>query len=552
MPTARSPKGDHSAELAQLETEIVDHYFVLQPSYAVFLGLHRYDGRLPDLSKEATGRWVEESRRLLARLAKIPVEELPAPRRLDHRLLQLLLEGPIFDLEESRDYDRNPMVYIGQISVTSYMVREYAPAPDRVRAIARVLEGVPKMLEQGLHRLEPYLPRPFLKLTDAMASGIPGHLAEAEEFARRSAPDLVESVVKARAASEAATTAFMDRMHQEFGPAATPEFALGPERFQRLLWVREGIRTPTASILAQGKADLKRNQDRLKEIARHAKPPADVKQTLEALLKDHPTATELLPRARKFVEETREFVRTKRLVSIPAPDRCRVEETPSYGRALSTASMNPPGPFESQGDDGIYYITPVDASWTPKQSEEWLRSFNDALLRNVTVHEVYPGHYVQFLHFRRSAGSLARKVFMSGSFTEGWAHYAEQLAVENGLDHGSVRAEVAQIHDALLRDVRLIASIGLHTEGRDLEWATRLFETEAYFERLPSEREAIRGTFNPEYFCYTLGKLAILDARSRYLTTKFGGSLERFHDALLGHGCPPVGMLGELFQDGAG
>jgi uncharacterized protein (DUF885 family) len=546
MPAARTVTSDHSGELAALETEIVDHFFTLQPSFAVFLGLHRYDGRLPDLSKPATERWVAEARVLLGRLEKLPVRGLPKSRQLDRTLLQLLLEGPIFDLNDARDYDRNPMVYVGQVSVTSYMVRNYAPPADRVRAIARILEGVPKLLEQGMARLDPYLPRPFLKLTEAIGSGIPGHLAEAEEFARSSAPDHAESVVRARAGAETAVEKFLEKVRSEYAPSATPDFALGAAKFQQLLWVREGIRTPTAEILAEGTADLKRNQARLKAIAAKAKPPADVRQTIEGLLKDHPTAAELLPRARQFVEETRAFVKEKRLITIPEPDRCRVEETPSYGRALSTASMNPPGPFEAVGDDGIYYITPVDPTWSPKQTEEWLRSFNDSLLRNVTVHEVYPGHYVQFLHFRRSAGSLARKVFMSNSFTEGWAHYTEQLAVENGLDGGSVRAEVAQIHDALLRDVRLIVSIGLHTQGKDLEWATQLFEKEAYFERLPSEREAIRGTFNPEYFCYTLGKLAILDVRSKYLASKFGKSLERFHDTLLSFGCPPVGMLDDL------
>jgi uncharacterized protein (DUF885 family) len=338
----------------------------------------------------------------------------------------------------------------------------------------------------------------------------------------------------------------MTKLRAEFVPRATPEFALGPAKYQKLLWVREGIQTPTEQLLAAGTADLKRNQARLRELAGAWKKGGEVPALLEELLREHPSAAELLPKARAFVEETRAFVLAKHLVTIPTPDHCSVEETPSYGRALSTASMNPPGPFEGGGDDGIYYITPVDTAWTPKQSEEWLRSFNDSLLRNVTVHEVYPGHYLQFLHFRKTPGSLASKVFMSGSFTEGWAHYAEQLAVENGLGHASVHAEVAQIHDALLRDVRLIASIGLHTQGKDLEWATRLFETEAYFERLPSEREAIRGTFNPEYFCYTLGKLAILEARRKHLASTFGGSLQKFHDALLSHGCPPVGMIEAL------
>jgi uncharacterized protein (DUF885 family) len=188
----------------------------------------------------------------------------------------------------------------------------------------------------------------------------------------------------------------------------------------------------------------------------------------------------------------------------------------------------------------------VEPAWSPVQQEEWLRSFNRSLLRNITVHEVYPGHYLQFLHFHRSAGSLARKVYLSPSFVEGWAHYAEQLVIEEGLGRENHLAEVAEIHDALLRDCRLLASIGLHTQGMTLPEATQLFEHEAHFEHLPAEREAIRGTFNPEYFCYTLGKLAILNSRGKFLKSRFGGNLKAFHDALLGYGCPPIGLLDTL------
>jgi len=210
--------------------------------------------------------------------------------------------------------------------------------------------------------------------------------------------------------------------------------------------------------------------------------------------------------------------------------------------------MNPPGPFDVGETDGIYYVTPVDASWTAERQEEWLRSLNDAMLRNITVHEVYPGHYLQFLHFRAKGSTLARRVYLSASFSEGWAHYCEQLAIEAGLGAGSPDAELAQIHDALLRDCRLIASVGLHTGGWTLKQATELFQREAHFETLPAEREAIRGTFNPEYFCYTLGKLAILDARSKLLASQFGGSLRAFHDRLLGFGCPPIGVLETLLS----
>jgi uncharacterized protein (DUF885 family) len=357
----------------------------------------------------------------------------------------------------------------------------------------------------------------------------------------------VERVGPPRRRAEASVLDFLRWLREHHLPKAVTDFALGPALFQQLLFVREGIETPFEEVRRAGTLDLERNQRRLGEIARAEN--STVEQLLVRISEAHPTAPELIPTARSFVEETGRFVTDHRLVSIPEEAHCRVEETPVWGRALSTASLNPPGPFDETSSEGVYYVTPVDPKWTETQQEEWLRSLNRAILRNTTVHEVYHGHYLQFLHFRRSTGSLSRKVYLSPSFVEGWAHYTEQLAIENGLGNESVLAEVAQIHDALLRNARLLVSIGLHTGGMTLEGATRLFQTEAHLERLPAEREAIRGTFNPEYFCYTLGKLAILSARSRVLSSRFGGDLRSFHDTLLGLGCPPVGLLETLLID---
>ncbi|MCI4367481.1 MAG: DUF885 domain-containing protein, partial [Thermoplasmata archaeon] len=504
---------DLGAEFTALENEIVDHFFVLQPGYAVFLGLHRYDGLLPDLSTPGTERWVATTDRLLARLRAASKETLPKERRLDHTLLELLLESPRFDLVDSHELDRNPMSFVGGVSLTSYMVREYAPVAQRTDAIVHTLEGVSRLIDQGRRRLKGPIAKPFLTLTLAIGGGLPAHFQEAEEFARRASPSLGDRVAAVRPSAETAIADFLRLIKEEYMPKASDDFALGKERYQRLLWVREGLHTPIGEILSAGESDLALNQARLEEIARTQRPPIPAPQLLEKLYRNHTSAQNLVPQAQKMVEETRAFVEAKGLVTIPQPAVCRVEETPVYGRALSTASMNPPGPFDVAGDEGIYFITPVDPTWTPERQEEWLRSLNDPMLRNITVHEVYPGHYLQFLHFRKSAGSTARRVFLSSSFAEGWAHYCEQLAIEAGLGAGSPDAEVAELHDALLRDCRLIASIGLHTQGWTLEQATRLFQEKAHFERLPAEREAIRGTFNPEYFCYTLGKLAILEAR---------------------------------------
>jgi uncharacterized protein (DUF885 family) len=531
-------------EFDALEREVVDHLFVLQPSYAVGLGLHEYDGRVPDLSKGATDRWIRVAEELLARLAAIPAASLSAARKTDGFLLSLLLESPLFDLRMTADLERNPMNYVGSVSLTSYISKEYAPAERRVEAIVSVLNEVPRLLHEGRSRLQETLPRPFVQLALAMGSGLPAHFGEAEAFAAKAG--LADAVHSARAPAEAAVAEFLGWLRDHHLPRATPDFALGPALFQRLLFVREGIEVPFDEIRREGVADLARNQSRLAEIARAEHVTVD--QLLGRLYGTHPSATELIATATKYVDETRRFVESQSLASVPSDARCRVEETPVWGRALSTASMEPPGPFDKTSNEGIYYVTPVDPAWTGTQQEEWLRSFNFPMLKNITVHEVYPGHYLQFLHFRASPGSLARKVYHSPSFVEGWAHYTEQLVIERGLANGNVAAEVAQLHDALLRNVRLLASIGLHTSGMTLEEATRLFQTEAHFERLPAEREAIRGTFNPEYFCYTLGKLAILHARSRFLDSRFGGNVRAFHDTLLGLGCPPVGLLDAMLQ----
>jgi uncharacterized protein (DUF885 family) len=531
-----------SDPLTALEREIVDHLFVLEPGVAVGLGLHEYDGRLPDLSVAATDKWAAAAGALLLRLEAVDPPSLSPTRRVDRFLLRLLLESPLFDLRDCHDLERNPMLYVGVVSLTSYLAREYAPAARRVDAIARTLAGFPALLEQGRRRLAGPLPQPFVQLALTMGDGLPAHFAEAEAFAR--AAGLADKVVEARRGAEAALAPFLAWLRTEALPRATPDFALGAERFTRLLFVREGIRTPVEEIRRAGAADLARNQARLAAIAKEEGRPAA--ELLERLGDDHPPADQLLGTARAFVDETRAFVAAHDLATLPEPAACRVEETPAFGRALSTASMSPPGPFDGQAAEGVYFVTLVDPAWSPTQQEEWLRSMNRVLLKNITVHEVYPGHYLQFLHLRASATSLARKVYHSSSFVEGWAHYCEQLAVEEGLGAGSHDAELGELQDALLRNCRLLSAIGLHTEGWTVERATELFRKEAHLDRLPAEREAIRGTFDPEYFCYTLGKLAILDARRRLLATKFGGSLRRFHDAVLGAGCPPIGLLEEI------
>ena len=534
---------DSADALSFLEKEVVAHLFILRPTTAASLGLHEYDGVLPDLRQESTRRWTATARELLTQLRAVPDSDLSDARRLDRNLLRLLLEGNLFDLEETRELDRNPMSYLFQPDLTSYISRDYAPVPVRVQGIVRVLASVPSLLEVAKARLETVLPRPFVTLSIQIAAGLPSHFQEGETFAATGSEELRSEVAKAREVAEAAVRAFGEWLRTDRLPGASPEFALGRERFQQLLWVREGLELPVDELLRRGREDLRRNQERLAEIARREGVPVD---RLVARLNDqHPAPEELLPVVRRLTDEVREFVRRTELVTIPEPEHCHVRETPLWARDLFTAAMSPPGPFD-RPIDGIYWVTAVDPAWPAAQSEGWMRTLNHAMLKNTTVHEVWPGHYLQALHFHQTQQSLARKVWFSYSFTEGWAHYCEQAALEVGFDDRSTSAEVTQLHDALLRDSRLIVSIGMHTQGMSVADAARLLRTEAHLEEIHAQREAIRGTYNPEYFCYTLGKLAILEVRGKYLATKFHSSLKEFHDTLLGFGSPPIGFLDAL------
>ncbi len=529
--------------LASLETEVAEHFFESHPTQAAGLGLHEYDGKLPDLSAEATQAWSRTAQTLLRRLDELGGRDLPSGRQLDRDLLRLLLDGSLFELNESRDLDRNPMSYLFVPDLTNYIARDYAPIDVRAGAVRQILAAVPHLLDTARHRLEAVLPKPFVTLAIQIASGLPEHFAEGETLAAAAPSELRSSVREARSAADDAARSFGQWLQQDRLPRASEDFRLGRERFQRLLWVREGLRTPVEDILAAGRADLQRNQDRLTEIGRQTgTPPATL---LARLNERHPTEAELLPLVRRLTDEAREFVRTRDLATIPEPELCHVRETPPWARDLWTAALSPPGPFEKP-IDGIYWVTTVDPAWSAAQRDGWMRTLNSAMLKNTTVHEVWPGHYLQALHFRRTEQSLARKVWFSFSFCEGWAHYCEQASVEAGYDGRSVDAEVAELRDALLRDCRLIASISMHTQGMTVEEATRMMQAEAHLEEIHAQREAIRGTYNPEYFCYTLGKLAILDVRAKYLATRYGSSLRRFHDSLLSFGTPPIGFLDGL------
>jgi len=315
--------------------------------------------------------------------------------------------------------------------------------------------------------------------------------------------------------------------------------------------------------------ELHREQQVLAETAKKIDPTRKPIEVLKEIQKDHPTAESLIPDTRKNLEAIRQFLVDRHIITIPSEVRPRVEETPQFERATSFASMDTPGPFETRANEAYYYITPVEKDWSRQQKEQWLTAFNYYTTDVVTIHEAYPGHYTQFLCLNASPANRLEKIFNSYAFVEGWAHYTEQMMLDEGFGPnmpsasglpatGSATAgqspalvaakyRLAQSDEALLRLCRLCCSIKLHCQNMTVDQATRFFQENCYYEEKPAHQEAIRGTFDPEYLYYTLGKLQILKLRRDWQQQQGRQfTLQRFHDQILSHGAPPLRLLREL------
>ncbi len=529
-----------SERLSRLIDEFLRALFDAYPTLAASLGLHEYDGRVPDFREAARAGRISSLMRSAAQLAAIPLDSLDAEDKHDHVLLRLAIDDEMFELNSLREFERNPLTFAGALDVSGYIKRNYAPLPHRVEVLTEHLRRFPDVLAQARAMLRPQIPRPFLDTALEVYAGT-------VKFHKHDLPEAVRPVgsTPAGAAFERANTkaltalrAFIQYMTDELRPNVTEEFAIGEERFQAMLRVGEMVEAPLAHLLDIGREDMARNGARLRETAATMAPGVPIPEVIRRQSQDHPDAAHLIPEAARVLDELREYVEERGLVSIPSRVQVHVEETPPFAR-WAFAMMDTAGPFET-ATESFYYVTPPEPEWSPEQTEAWLTKFDFATLRDVGIHEVYPGHYVHFLHVKHVPRRL-RQVLTSYSFVEGWAHYCEEMMLEAGYGQNDSRLRIAQLAEALLRDVRFAAAIQMHTRGMTVEAATRLFVEQAFMEPLPAEKEAVRGTFDPGYLNYTLGKLMIQKLRED-LRARQGSRfmLRAFHDDLLSLGAPPV------------
>lgn len=552
-------------EFDKVSNDFLTGYLAWRPLMGTSLGLHEYDGKITDYSRDSIAAERARLERFEAQVVALGSRSLSREKEFDRQILLAGIRGELFRFREMASFTRNPMTYAGALDLNVYAKRDFAPASQRLRDIIAIERQAPRIFANARTNLDRSLPRPFVETAIQMARGAAGFLARdlTAAFKGAGGEELQKefTTVNARAASE--LREFADWLEKEKLPSANENYALGRDNFARMLRETELIDWPPEPILELGFRELHREQKVFAETARlidREKKPIDVFREIQ---RDHPTEQSLIADTRKDLDSIRQFVIDHNIVTIPSPVRAEVEETPSYLRATSFASMDTPGPFETKATEAYYYVTPVDPDWTAKQKEEWLTAFNFYTTDVVSIHEVYPGHYVQFLWLNASHPSRIAKIFNSYGFVEGWAHYCEQMMLDEGFGKSPapkpsreeiVRAakyRLAQSDEALLRICRLCVAIQTHCNGMSLEDATRFFQDNCYYERQPAHEEALRGTYDPQYLLYTLGKLELLKLRSDLRKQEGKNfSLQHFHDELLQHGAPPVLLLRErLLKD---
>lgn len=544
-----------SESLHAFADRFLTDYFDAHPTYAAWLGLHAYDGRVPDYSPDAVKRRVAALQAALDEIRAIDEGQLAPVDWLDYQLLRDAIQFELFDLNEWRRWQRDPLFYLAFLEVDGYIKRSYAPLPERVRALTTHLRVFPVVVAQAQANLRD-VPAPALETAAQAVAGIISFVQEdlpvalAELHARH--PALLGEFEAAQAVALEATEALRTHLTDVLTPQATADYAIGADAFQKMLRFGEAVDVPLARLLEIGEAHLAQNKAAFVEVAARIAPDKSPAEAMKQLTQEHPTAETLVPETQAMLEELRWWVIAHDIVSVPTDDRCVAAETPRYWR-WAFAMMDTPGPFEEVARESFYYVTPPEADWPPEKQEEWLTAFDYYGLRITSIHEAWPGHFLNDLHYRRAPSRVSR-VFSAYSFWEAWALYCEQMMLEQGYRAGDDKLRLAQLASALLRDVRYACAIRMHTQGMSVEEATARFMRDAFMEEAPARAEAVRGTFDPQYLNYTLGKLILLKLRDDYRAEQGDAfDLRTFHDAFLAWGGPPVPYLRRLLlKNGAG
>jgi uncharacterized protein (DUF885 family) len=555
---AKSLAGD--AQFVQLADHYFnDFYFKFNPSSGTAAGFHQYDNQLEDYSKASLQRQTAMLKSLKQQFERVDPTRLSPETAVDRDLVLNDINARLLAIENIRQWEKNPDVYSSGItgSIFVIMARTFAPPEQRLQSVIAREKQVPAVFTAARQNLKDVPP----VYVDVALEQIPGLIS----FFQKDVPEAFKTVTDPALLKEFQTTnqqvmnslkQYGDFLSKEIKPKAKGDFRIGADNFRKKLLYDEAVDLSLDQLLQTGMANLRQNQQAFKETASKIDPNKTPQQILEELEKDHPAPDKLLQTFRDTLGGLRDYLEQKHIVRVPSQVLPIVQETPPFARALTFASMDTPGPYEKVAKEAFFNVTLPESTWSQQQVEEHMAGFNRGTVISTAVHEVYPGHYTQFL-WVPSAPSKVRKLLGCSSNAEGWAHYSEQMMLDEGYgrtagtdqDHDTafLKLRLGQLQDALLRNARYIVGIQMHTGKMTFDEGVAFFEKEGYQSHANSVRETRRGTSDPTYLYYTLGKLEILKLRDDY-KNKMGDkfALENFHDEFLKQGFPPVKYVRRL------
>ncbi len=537
--TSTHTSHDAPLRFEDLATRVTTHLYGLDPAEAVGNGLHEYDGMLPDRSPamlaNVTAQLQKDRDNLSAATGLTPLQTI------ERDVLLQEVRGALFRLVDADAYRTNPLAYSGAINLDAYILRDYAPAVERAGAIIKLCRGLGAYLATARQNLRLPMPRPWI---DTALLQTRGYIEFADkdvrgELARIGIPLANQAEIDpALDACKAALVEHAAWLEQQ-QPHGTTAYALGEARFMKMLADTQSIDTTLAALTTIAEEDLARNSAAMIEAARAIDPKRPTAAVVAELSEIKPPASEILALATQQATTMRAFVIANKIATIPSENVAEVRETPAFQR-WNAASLSSPGPFEKKALPSFYYISPPDPKWPPAEQRAYIMPPDDLLM--VTIHELWPGHFLHGLHIRKNPSKILQS-FCTYTTSEGWAHYTEEMMLDAGAVGRTPQARIGMLKEALLRNVRFVVALGEHAHGMTVEQATKLFQDKAFVDPGNARQQAVRGTFDPMFLSYTLGKVMIQKLRDTWLAQNPGAKLGDFHDALLSYGCAPLPVI---------
>ena len=545
-----------SSDYTKLLDQFFDKYFEFNPTQGTATGFHQYDAKLEDYSQAGVAKEIAFYHEFGAKFAKVDASKMSLEDRDDLSLVQSSINSQLLELETIRQWQRNPDRYSSGITSSIFVImsRNFASQPDRLKDVIARERQMPAVFAAARANIK-NAPKIYTEIAIEQIPGIVGFFESdvPKAFDQVKDEKLLAEFKQSNANVIAELKSYGDFLQKTVLPASNGDFRIGAENYRKKLLYDEMVDVPLDRLLQIGTANLERNQAEFKRVAELIDPKKTPQQILEEAENDHPTGDQLIPSFRNVLAGLKSFIETDHIVTIPSPVPPIVQETPAFMRALTSASMDTPGPYEKVAKEAFFNVTLPEKDWPAKKTEEWLQGFNRGVITSTAIHEAYPGHYTQFL-WLHDVHSRVRKLLGCGTNAEGWAHYTEQMMLDEGYgrdkslpeekDTKFLKLRLGQLQDALLRNARFIVGIKMHTGQMTFEQGVDFFDHEGYQTHAVSERETKRGTSDPTYLMYTLGKLQIMQLREDYkkkVGDKF--SLQEFHDDFLKKGFPPIKII---------